>query len=75
MGGDRMITPELPPPVEFLPNLSPVLPPGTRVSLPRSGRSGAVLAPPWAMPGHTLVLMDGGDRQWILTSILEEGKE
>lgn len=47
------------------------LSPGTRVTLPRSGRSGVGLAPPWAMPGHTLVLIDGGDRQWLLTSILE----
>lgn len=62
---------DLPPPAQFQQGVSSAIAPGTRVRLPRTGRIGTALAPPWLMPRHTLVELDGGDRQWILTEILE----
>lgn len=59
--------------VQLTPGLPPAIAPGTRVKLPRSGRIGITLAPAWSMPLHTLVNLDG-DRQWVLTEILEVQK-
>lgn len=58
------------PPAQFAPGLPPTIRPGAKVKLPRSGRVGVALAPAWSMPMHTLVDLDG-DRQWMLTEILE----
>ena len=45
--------------------------PGDRVTTP-THRTGIILQPPWTMPHHCLVQIDGMDNPiWLLSSILE----
>ena len=43
---------------------------GDRISTP-IGNLGTILDPPWEMPLHSLVQIDGGAKIWILNEILK----
>lgn len=49
------------------------LSPGDRVTT-ATGQVGTVVAPPWPMPYHELVALDGGPPVWLLKTALTPGE-